>query len=312
MGRRKPPRRDAPKLFSPDSHRRERGTGQLFLISTPIGNLEDITLRALRVLGEVDLIACEDTRHTRKLLIYYQIRKPTLSYHKHNELTRAPELILKLEEGADIGLASDAGMPLISDPGYRLVTLAIRHKIPVIPVPGPSALAAALSASGLPPDPFSFHGFLPAKRSSREKVLAGLRTVANTIILYESPHRLAEVLRDAQRILGDRRIVLARELTKVHEEFLRGRISEVLDQIEERDVMGEMTLLIAPPAGEAEEPVHTGLPLAEQIAQVMRAKDVREREAVKIVARARGLPRSEAYRQWQRRKEAVLERRDPD
>ena len=172
MGRRKTPRQDAPKLFSPDSHRRERRTGRLFLISTPIGNLEDITLRALRVLGEVDLIACEDTRHTRKLLIYYQIRKPTLSYHEHNELTRAPELILKLEEGADIGLASDAGMPLISDPGYRLVTLAIRHKIPVIPVPGPQPSPPRYPPPGCRRTRFRFTVFcpprgLPVKRFSQ-------------------------------------------------------------------------------------------------------------------------------------------------
>ena len=311
MRRRKPPR-DALKLVFPEPHRREGETGRLFLIGTPIGNLEDITLRALRVLSEVDLIACEDTRHTRKLLTHYQIQKPTISYHEHNELTRAPELILRLEEGAHIGLVSDAGTPLISDPGYRLVTLAIRHRIPVIPVPGPSALAAALITSGLPADQFSFHGFLPAKKSSREKVLATLQAVANTIILYESPRRLVGVLQDAQRILGDRRIALARELTKVHEEILRGRISEVLKQIEGRNIIGEITLLIAPPAGEFAQPVTSELPLAEQIAQVMRAKDVREREAVKIVARARGLPRSEAYRQWQRQKETVLGRRDGD
>src|ERR1700741_5337770 len=220
--------------------------GCLYLVGTPIGNLEDITLRALRILKEVDQIACEDTRHTQKLLNHYNILKPLVSYHEHNEMTRAPELVLAMEQGAQIALVSDAGMPLVSDPGYRLVTLALRHHLPVVPIPGPSALLAALSASGLPNEEFLFAGFLPARSGERRRALERLRIEDRTIIFYEAPHRIEETLIDAREVLGNRSACIAREVTKVHEEFRRGKLSELLTSLEERPARGEITLLIGP------------------------------------------------------------------
>src|SRR6201998_2904921 len=189
---------------------RQNPEGCLYLVGTPIGNLEDITMRALRILKEADQIACEDTRHTQKLLTHYDIHKPLVSYHEHNELTRAPELLISLEQGAKIALVSDAGMPLVSDPGYRLVTLCLRHHIPVVPVPGPSALLAALSACRLPNQEFVFLGFLPARSGERRRALERLRIEERTIILYEAPHRVEECVADAREILGDRPACLAR------------------------------------------------------------------------------------------------------
>src|SRR5437660_7463908 len=218
---------------------------KLYLVATPIGNLEDITLRALRVLKEVDLIACEDTRQTQKLLSHYGVEKRTVSYHQHNEMTRAAELIVDVERGASIALVSDAGMPGISDPGFRLITLAIRHHVPVVPIPGASAFLAALVASGLPTDSFRFSGFLPAKSGQRRKLLESVRESPRTQVFYEAPHRVLETLADVVELLGgDRHVVVAREVTKIHEEFLRGRAAEVLGQLKARgEVKGEITLL---------------------------------------------------------------------
>jgi len=226
----------------------------LYLVATPIGNLEDITLRALRVLKEVDLIACEDTRQTQKLLTHYGIHTRMVSYHEHNEMTKAAELIVNLETGAKIALVTDAGMPGISDPGFRLIALAIRHHVPVVPIPGASAFLAGLVASGLPTDSFRFSGFLPAKSGQRRKLLESVRESPRTQVFYEAPHRLLETLADIAEILGeDRHVVVAREVTKIHEEFLRGRAVEVLEQLKSRgDVKGEITLLIA--KAESREP----------------------------------------------------------
>src|ERR1700758_4129242 len=229
----------------------------LYLVATPIGNLEDITLRALRVLKDVDLIACEDTRQTQKLLQHYGIDKPTVSYHEHNEMTRAAELITNVEAGASLALVSDAGMPGISDPGFRLVSLAIRHRVPVVPIPGAAAFLAALVASGLPTDSFRFTGFLPAKRGERRAALEAIKNSPRTQVFYEAPHRIIETLTDVVEVLGEaRHVVIAREVTKLHEEFLRGRAAEVLEKLKARDaVKGEITLLI----GKAEEKeAHTG------------------------------------------------------
>ncbi len=228
---------------------RETGTpvGTLYLVATPIGNLEDITLRALRILKEVDKIACEDTRHTLKLLNHFEIHRPLVSYHEHNELTRAPELVLAMEQGARIALVSDAGMPLVSDPGHRLVTLCIRHKIPVVPIPGASAVLTALSASGLPNEEFVFLGFLPNRGSERRRALERLRIEERTLIFYEAPHRIGETLADALAILGDRPACIAREVTKLHEEFRRGKLFELVQSLEEHPAKGEITLLIGPP-----------------------------------------------------------------
>src|SRR6266446_7888837 len=223
----------------------------LYLVATPIGNLEDITLRALRVLKEVDLIACEDTRQTQVLLSHYGIQTRTVSYHEHNEMTKAAELVVDLESGAKIALVTDAGMPGISDPGFRLIALAIRHHVPVVPIPGASAFLAALVASGLPTDSFRFSGFLPAKRGERRAALEAIKTSPRTQVFYEAPHRIVEALSDVAEVLGkDRHVVIAREVTKLHEEFLRGRAGEVLETLKARDgVKGEITLLI----GKAEE-----------------------------------------------------------
>jgi 16S rRNA (cytidine1402-2'-O)-methyltransferase len=196
--------------------------GTLYIVATPIGNLEDITLRALRVLGEADLIACEDTRQTRKLLDHAGISKPAVSYHDHNEASRATELIGKLLSGANIALVSDAGTPLISDPGYRVVEAAIEAGIVVVPIPGACAAVAALSASGLPPDSFRFCGFLPPKSSQRRKLLEELANETGTLIFYEAPHRILDALDDIAEVMGTRRVVVGREITKLHEEFLRG------------------------------------------------------------------------------------------
>lgn len=277
-----------------------RPAGRLYLVGTPIGNLEDITLRALRVLKEVDLVACEDTRHTEQLLRHYDIKTPTLSYHEHNELTRAPELVMRLEEGAQIALVSDAGMPIISDPGYRLVHLALRHGIPVVPVPGASAFVAALAASGLPVDKFRFLGFLPSRKGQRRRALEELRGVEKTLVFYEAPHRLMEMLEDALEILGDAPAVVAREVTKMHEEFLRGTISQILEQLRKKPVKGEITVLLAPlPAEMKKTP---SAPVSPEIERLMREEGLNERTALKRVARARGLSKSQAYRQWQAEK----------
>ena len=201
-------------------------TGTLYIVATPIGNLEDITLRALRVLREVDWIACEDTRQTRKLLEHFGIAKPMVSYHEHNESGRAAELVERLTRGGSGALVSDAGTPLISDPGYRLVQAAIAAAIPVVPIPGASAAVSALSAAGLPTDAFRFCGFLPPKSSQRRKTLEQLKPETGTLIFYETPHRILEALEDVAAVMGSRPVVVARELTKLHEEFLRGTAAE--------------------------------------------------------------------------------------
>jgi 16S rRNA (cytidine1402-2'-O)-methyltransferase len=272
----------------------------IYVVATPIGNLEDITLRALRVLKEVDLIACEDTRQTRKLLDRYGITTRTISYHEHNEMTRAAELVLQAEQGARIALVTDAGMPAVSDPGFRLIALAMRHKIPVVPVPGPSAFLAALVASGLATDAFSFGGFLPSKQGQRRAALEKLRGADTTHIFYEAPHRIVDALADVAELLGaSRHVVVAREVTKVHEEFLRGRAENVLEQLRDRgDVKGEITLLIGRAEGAAPQPRNVRARLSE----IMREQKLDEKAALKVLARELGVSKSEAYRELQRSK----------
>jgi 16S rRNA (cytidine1402-2'-O)-methyltransferase len=277
----------------------ERGPA-LFLVGTPIGNLEDITLRALRTLKEVDLIACEDTRQTQKLLTHYNIETPTISYHEHNEMTRSAELVKKLEEGAQVALVTDAGMPGISDPGYRLIGLAIRHHISVVPIPGPAAFLAALVASGLPTDSFRFSGFLPAKQGQRRDVLESIRDSPRTQVFYEAPHRIREAMEDVVAVLSpDRPVVLAREVTKLHEEFLRGRAEEVLQLLKSRELKGEITLLI----GKAEagsRPAAASDSVRQRFDQIVAQEKLDEKAALKKVARELGLSRSQAYRELQR------------
>jgi 16S rRNA (cytidine1402-2'-O)-methyltransferase len=277
----------------------------LYLVATPIGNLEDITLRAVRMLKEVDVIACEDTRQTQKLLNHYGITTRTISYHEHNEMTRAAELVKEMQEGASVALVTDAGMPGISDPGFRLISLAIRHHLPVVPIPGASAFLAALVASGLPTDSFRFSGFLPAKRGERRAALEAIKTSPRTQVFYEAPHRIVEALSDIVEALGkDRHVVVAREVTKVHEEFLRGRAGEVLETLKSRDgVKGEITLLI----GKAEEAesqaaLSTRLSVRERVGQIMAEEKLDEKAALKKAAKERGISKSEAYRELQRSK----------
>jgi 16S rRNA (cytidine1402-2'-O)-methyltransferase len=267
----------------------------LYLVATPIGNLEDITLRALRILREADQIAAEDTRHTQKLLSHYQISRPLVSYHEHNEVTRAPELIAALEQGAKIALVSDAGMPLVSDPGHRLVALCVQHHIPVVPVPGASAAVAALAASGLPNEEFLFVGFLPQRSGERRRALERLRIEDRTLILYEAPHRIAECVADAREILGDRPACVARELTKVHEEFRRGLLSEIEESLRERPAKGEITFLIGAAVASAGAAVDLSQGLAERVEELMRQAKLDRKEALKLAAKERGLTRREAY-----------------
>ena len=280
------------------------GGPSLYLVATPIGNLEDITLRALRILKEVDLIACEDTRQTLKLLSHYGIQTRLVSYHEHNEMTKAAELVVNLEGGAKIALVTDAGMPGISDPGFRLITLAIRHHVPVVPIPGASAFLAALVASGLPTDSFRFSGFLPSKSSQRRKLLQSVKDSPRTQVFYEAPHRLLETLADVVELLGsDRHVVVAREVTKLHEEFLRGRAGDILAQFKARgSVKGEITLLIAKREDSEPQAASSAVSIAQRVREIMSEEKTDEKSALKKVAKERGIGKSEAYREWQQTK----------
>jgi len=276
--------------------------GCLYVVATPIGNLEDISLRALRILKEVDVIACEDTRQTIKLLSHFDVSKRLVSYHEHNEITRAAELVIELEQGAKVALVSDAGTPAISDPGYRLVSLCLRHGIRVVPVPGASAFVAALAASGMPIEQFVFAGFLPSRPTERRKALRTLAAEARMIALYEAPHRLLDTLEDALEILGNRPATIAREVTKVYEEFLRGHLENLVAEARKKAPRGEITLLIGPPDGsaihaEAEMPSAKDVPLARRVDQIMHDREVDRKAALKQVARERGITRREAYKQ---------------
>ena len=277
------------------------GTGCLYVVATPIGNLEDITLRALRILKEADLIACEDTRQTLKLLSHFDIQKRLISYHEHNEITRAPEIVIELEQGAQVALVSDAGTPAISDPGHRLVSLCLRHGIRVEPLPGASAFVAVLAASGMPVEEFTFVGFLPSRQSGRRKTLRALASEPRTLALYEAPHRLSDTLEDALEILGNRPAVIAREVTKMHEEFLRGHLQELLAEVRKKPARGEITLLIGPQDGQASQPAAPNAaneePLSHRVEEIMKSKGVDRKAALKQAARERGITRREAYKQ---------------
>jgi 16S rRNA (cytidine1402-2'-O)-methyltransferase len=265
--------------------------GTLYIIATPIGNLEDITLRAIRTLKDVDIIAAEDTRHTQTLLRHFTINTPLTSYHDHNERAKTGQVVARLERGESVALVSDAGTPGISDPGYRLVLAATRLGIRVVPIPGPTALIAAFSASGLPTDGFNFRGFLPARKRERRSKLQELRLERYSIVVYETPHRLKESLHDIREILGDRRMVLGREITKIHEEFLRGRISEVIAEVSRREIRGEVTLIIEgcsdvdPPSEEA---------LREEIAKLL-ADGLRVKEVAEVLGEKYGYSKRQIY-----------------
>lgn len=268
--------------------------GTLYLVATPIGNLADITYRAIDVLTSVELIACEDTRHTRKLLQHYGISTKTISYHEHNEQDRARQLIELLREGKDVAVVSDAGTPSISDPGFRLVRAAIENEIPVVPVPGPSALIAALIAAGLPTDEFCFGGFLPARSNARRTRLTELRSVPGTLIFYEAPHRLAETLKDALETLGEREAVVARELTKLHEELRRGRLSELAEHYSHEQPRGEIVIVIDRTVLETID--NTDTRTISSLVDQLERDGLDHRAALKKAARELGLSRAEAYR----------------
>ena len=296
-----------PLAPAPDaSHDKPLAPG-LYLVATPIGNLEDITLRALRVLRSVDRIACEDTRQTAKLLGHFGIRTPTVSYHAHNENSRASELIEALRAGGRIAVVSDAGMPGIADPGATIAAEAIAAGVTVFPIPGANAALSALIASGLSAERFTFHGFLPSREGQRRTTLESLRATAagelTTHIFYETPHRIVDALADIVATFGpDQRIALARELTKLHEEFLRGTAAELLAALSTRpSIRGEMVLLIeisfAPNATDEGAKRST---LTEEVAALIRTESLSEKDALKRVAKSRNISKSEAYRELQR------------
>ena len=277
----------------------------LYLVATPIGNLGDITLRALDVLRGVDRIACEDTRQTQKLLNHFGISKPTESCHEHNERERTAGLIEALRAGARIAVVTDAGMPGISDPGSLLAAAAIEAGIPVFPIPGANAALSALVASGLPTGEFHFLGFLPEKagaRRTRIEVLAAAGNEAGTLVFYEAPHRILDTLGDLEAVFGpDLRVVVARELTKMHEEFLRGTVREVRGELAGRDrIRGEITLLVQAPASHQRVELETKRTVAERVAQMQAEAGVDEKEALKRLAREAGQSKSELYRELQR------------
>jgi 16S rRNA (cytidine1402-2'-O)-methyltransferase len=269
--------------------------GTLYLVATPIGNLEDITLRALRILKEADRIACEDTRHTSRLLTRYNIATPRESYHKFNEENRTPRLLQMLREGKNIALVSDSGTPLVSDPGYELVSACRKEGIPVIPIPGPSAVIAALSGSGLPSDSFFFAGFLPARGSPRKRRLEELAGIPSTLILYEAPHRILNSLEDMIAVLGTRKACIARELTKIHEEFIQGTLAELLDLLRARPkIQGEITLVIGRGTA-ASAALEWPVSIQQHLEAEMQKSGLSRNEALKNIAKQRGISRKQAY-----------------
>ncbi len=271
-------------------------SGTLYVVATPIGNLEDITRRALRVLGEVDVVACEDTRRTRALLTHFGLATPTVSYHEHNETSRAGELVARMLDGESVALVSDAGTPCISDPGYRLVREAAAAGVVVVPIPGASAGVAALSASGLATDAFLFVGFLPAKRSARRARLAELAGVRETVVFYEAPHRIGAMLEDLGEAFGEREIVVARELTKLHEEILRGSVSEVAAKLTAERHRGEFVVVVEGATDRGAAAGVDAIPARDRVA-ALEAEGLSRMDAVKRVAKERGVPKREVYRE---------------
>jgi 16S rRNA (cytidine1402-2'-O)-methyltransferase len=268
--------------------------GILYIVATPIGNLEDITLRAIRVLKEVQLIAAEDTRHTRHLLDRYGIETPLTSYHDHNKEDKAPVLVSRLLEGQNVALVSDAGTPGISDPGYFLINLAIDRGVAVVPIPGATAAIAALSASGMPTDRFVFEGFLPPKHIARIKRLRELADEERTVVFYEAPHKIKRTVQDLIEILGDRRAVVTRELTKLHEETIRGSLSDILRRLQTGTVKGEFTIILH---GASAEPLKQDIDTADYLKNLMLHRGLSKKEAIATAAEELGLPKKEVYRE---------------
>jgi 16S rRNA (cytidine1402-2'-O)-methyltransferase len=274
-------------------------TGKLYLVPTPIGNLEDITFRALRVLKEVDVIAAEDTRQTKKLLNHFEITTPVVSYHEHNKIASGKKIIEWLLEGKNIALVSDAGTPAISDPGYELVADALKENCTVIPLPGANAALTALIASGLPTDHFYFFGFLDRNKREKRKQLESLRYMRDTIIFYEAPHRLEETLEIMYEVLGNRQVVLSRELTKRFEEFIRGDLENVLQWIKENEIRGEFCVLVE---GTEEEKIEDEwwhhLSVVDHVDYYINEKQLTPKEAIKQTAKDRNIAKREVYQQY--------------
>ncbi len=304
-GARPPHSKKAPFAETQLGDRIRRMAGTLFVVSTPIGNLEDITFRAVRVLGEVDVIACEDTRHTRKLLNHYGIKTRTISYHEHNERERAAELVAALKAGSNVAVVSDAGTPGISDPGFRLVHQASANGLQVVPIPGPTALIAALVASGLPGDEFFFAGFLPSRSAARRARLQQLTALPATVIFYEAPHRVAQTLKDMHDVLGEREVVVARELTKIHEELLRGKLSELAVHFSaDGAARGELVLIVDRKVIADQTTRLESSDSLNSVVAALEEQGLDPRAALKQAAKKLGISRDEAYRRL------VAERKD--
>lgn len=284
-------------MLNQKSFKGHHETGSLYLVPTPIGNLEDMTYRSVRMLQEVDLIASEDTRNTQKLLNHFEIQTPQKSLHEHNYKERIPQLIAELMSGRSIAQVSDAGMPSISDPGHELVLACIQAGIPVVAIPGPTAGMTALIASGLLPQPFLFYGFLGRKKKEQQTTLETLKEYTATLIFYESPYRISATLTNMLTVFGNRQVVLCRELTKIHEEYLRGSIEELLDYIEEHPVKGECCLLVEGNTGSEEPQTQIEGSLKEQVEQLI-ALGEKTNAAIKVVALKNGLKKQEVYRQF--------------
>lgn len=279
----------------------ERGEGVLYVVGTPIGNLQDLSPRAEQILREVDLIAAEDTRHTRKLLNHFRLSTPLISYHEHNQSVRSPELIQRLQQGESIALVSDAGMPAISDPGEDLVRLAVESGISVVPIPGPNAALSALVASGLQPQPFLFLGFLPRQSRARKEELKRWSLTPATLLCYEAPHRLVEMLKDVHEVLGNREVAISRELTKKHEEWVRGVLADCIQYIEDHGTRGEYTIVIAGAKEgmdqEKKENWWDSLSLAQHVDTYI-AQGKTKKEAIQQTAKDRSLPKREVYNSY--------------
>jgi 16S rRNA (cytidine1402-2'-O)-methyltransferase len=277
-------------------------TGTLYIVATPIGNLEDITFRAVRILREADLIAAEDTRHSRKLLSHFGISRPITSYFDHNKSIKGNLILEKLRQGLSVALISDAGTPCIADPGFQLVRDAVAEGIQVVPVPGPSAAIAALSAAGLPTDRFAFEGFLPNRQGKRREKLLSLKGEERVLVFYEAPGRLTAALSDLLEVMGDREVVVARELTKIYEEFIRGRAGDVMERLKDRRIKGEVVLLVAPGPDSELRP---GIPVLDLLREYLGAGDVSMKDAVRRVVQETGCSRGAVYAEALRIKKGV-------
>lgn len=277
------------------SYQTDTESGTLYVVPTPIGNLEDMTIRALRILEEVDTVLAEDTRNTGKLLHYFELKKKMISYHEHNKMARQDQILELLSNGENLALVSDAGMPGISDPGYEVIQAAIQSDFPVVVLPGANAGLSALVGSGLPTDHFYFYGFLPRKKKDRDQALQLLQSIDTTFILYESPHRIEETIKLLAETLGDRQVAIARELTKRYEEYIRGTLLEIADWFGGNSLKGECCIIVEGARESSETNWWVDLTLKEHVEKVMELEGYSSKEAIKTVAKERKIPKREVY-----------------